>query len=141
MITTDLEVNQIAGNDLLAFDSRLSGIDSAAQDKRSEPRNSTTFQLKCETYNAESDTFEISYGIVHNYSTNGLYFETKNSFQPSEPVCLSLKDRLSGECDGELAIGVHAQVVWCKLLNTGFNHRYGIGVKYFEPIESHIESH
>lgn len=139
MITTDLEVNQIAGNDLLAFDSRLSGIDSAAQDKRSEPRNSTTFQLKCETYNAESDTFEISYGIVHNYSTNGLFFETKNPLQPNDPVCLSLKERSSDKSDNELAIGVHARVVWCKILNTDFDPSYGVGVKYFEPIESLIE--
>ena len=139
MISTDLAKNKIEGKDILAFDLRSSGNEPTTQDKRSEPRNYRIFQLKCETYNTESDTFEISAGIAHNYRANGLYFETQNPLQPNDPVCLSSKDRLSGKCDSELAIGVHAKVVWCKLLNTGFDPRYGVGVKYFEPIESHIK--
>jgi len=44
------------------------------------------------------------------------------------------------KCDSEFAKGVHAQIVWCKPLNTGFEPRYGVGVNYFEPIESHIRN-
>ena len=135
MITTDIATNKIEGKDLLAFDLKLSGAEPAAQGKRSDPRYFKTFQLKCETYNTESDTFEIFDGIAQNYSANGLYFETKNPFQPRDPVYLSSQDLLLGKFDSELAIGVHAQIVWCKLLNTGFGPKYGVGVKYFEPIE------
>ena len=140
MIGTDTATNKIKDQDLLAFDLRLPATEPAAQDKRSETRNYRTFKIKCKTYITELDTFEISDGIAHNCSTNGLYFETKNPFQPSDPVCLSSKDPLLSTIDSELAIGVHAQIVWCKLLNTGFDPKYGVGVKYFEPIESHIES-
>ena len=35
---------------------------------------------------------------------------------------------------GEFEKGVHAQIVWCKPLETDFNPEYSVGVKYFEPI-------
>ena len=138
MITTDLVINKIEGKDLWAFDSCLSDTDTATQDKRSELRNYRTFQLKCKTYNTESDNFEISDVIAHNYSAKGLYFETAKPFQPEDPVCLSLKDRLLGNCDSEFTNAVHAQIIWCKPLNMVFEPKYGVGVKYFEPIESKI---
>ena len=124
----------------MAFDLRLPATGPAAQDKRSVPRYYMTFKIKCETYNAESDIFEISDGIAQNHSANGLYFESKNPFHPRNAIFLSSNDPLLGKYDRELTIGVHAQIVWCKLLKTGFDPRYGIGVKYFEPIESRIES-
>lgn len=139
MITKELTVNKIEDTDLLALDLSLSNTELATQDKRSEPRNCRTFELRFKTYNTDLDTFETSNGIVKNYSTNGLFFETKNPLQPNDPVCLSLKERSSDKSDNELAIGVHARVVWCKILNTDFDPSYGVGVKYFEPIESLIE--
>ena len=138
MITTDLAIDRIEGNGLMPADLRLSKIEPATQDRRSELRKHRIFQLKCKTYNIESDTFEISNVIVHNYGANGIYFETKNPFQPCEPVCLSLVNQLIDICDSEFAKGVHAQVVWCNHLNTDLDPRYGVGVKYFEPIESKI---
>lgn len=139
MTTTDIAINKIVSEDLLAFDLKLSGTVPAVQNKRTEPRYFKTFQLKCETYNTESDTFEVSNCIARNFSAKGLFFESKNPFQPRDPVCLSSKDLLLRKCYSELAIGVHAEIVWCKLLSTGFGPRYGVGIKYFEPIESHFE--
>ena len=55
-------------------------------------------------------------------------------FQPGDPVCLLLKDQLLDKYDSEFAKGVHAQIIWCKTLNMGIDPRYGVGVKYFEPI-------
>ena len=140
MITTDLAIDRIEGNGPMPADLRLSKIEPATQDRRSELRKHGIFQLKCKTYNIESDTFEISNVIVHNYGANGLYFETRHPFQPCEPVCLYLVNQLIDTCDSEFAKGVHAQIVWCKQLNTGFDPRYGVGVNYFEPIESAIGS-
>ena len=140
MIGTDTATNKIKNQDLSAFDLRLPATRLAEQDKRSDSRNYRTFKIKCKTYNTESDIFEISDGIAKNHSASGLYFETKNPFHPSNVICLSSNDPLLGKYDRELTMGVHAQIVWCKLLNTGFDPRYGVGVKYFEPIESHIES-
>ena len=139
-ITTDLTVNKFEDTDILGFDLRLSNTELATQDKRSEPRNCRIFELRCKTYNTDSETFEISDVIVKNYSTKGLFFETKNPLQPKDPVCLSLKKRSSDKSDNEFVLGVHAQVVWCKILNTDFDPSFGVGVKYFEPIESLIES-
>ena len=138
MITTDIAIDRIEGKGLRPAAFRLSKIRPATQDKRSEPRKQKNFQLKCKIYNFESDTFEISNVIVRNYGTKGLYFETRCTFQPQELVCLFSVDQLLDACDSEFAKGVHAQIVWCKPLNTGFDPRYGVGVKYFEPIESAI---
>jgi hypothetical protein len=138
MITTDIAIDRIEGKGLMPADLRLSNIEPATQDRRSEPRKQRNFHLKCKIYNIESDTFEISNVIVHNYGANGLYFETRHPFQPHEPVCLFSVDQLLDACDSEFAKGVHAQIVWCKPLNTVFDPRYGVGVKYFEPIEAHI---
>ena len=138
MITKDLAINQIQDRGHLTFDIRLSGKEPATQDKRSESRNYKHFQLICKTYNIQTDTFEIYDGIAKNCSASGLYFETKNPLQPSDPVCLLLRDQLLDSGNGEFAKGVHAQVVWCKFLNKDINPRYGIGVKYFEPIETHV---
>ena len=140
MITTDLAIDRIEGNGLMPADLRLSKIEPATQDRRSELRKHRIFQLKCKTYNIESDTFEIYNVTVHNNGSNGLYFESKNSFQPCEPVCLFSANQLLDKCDSEFAKGVHAQIVWCKPLKKGFDPRCGVGVKYFEPVESHIKS-
>jgi Tfp pilus assembly protein PilZ len=40
----------------------------------------------------------------------------------------------SSQAISEFEKGVHAQIVWCKPLETDFNTGYGVGVKYFEPI-------
>ena len=140
MITTDFPINKTEGKDFMPFDLRLSNQEPATQDKRSEPRVHKVFQLKCKTYNIESDTFEISDAIVHNYGANGLYFEATNPFHLHDPICLSLKDQLLEKSDSEFAKGVHAQIVWCKPLNTGSVPRYGVGVKYFETIELNVGS-
>lgn len=110
-------------------------IDPVIQEKRSEIRKHRIFRLTYKIYNAESDTFEISDGVSHNYSATGLYFETKNPFQPHDQVCLSSEDQLLGNCLSEFANGVHAQIAWCKPLNTSYPPRYGAGVQYNEPIE------
>ena len=138
MITTDLAIDKIEAKGLEDNDVKFSNVRAATRDKRSESRNQMIFKLKCKTYNTESDTFEISDAIAHNYSTNGLYLETNNPFQPDDPVCLSLRDQITGKYDSEFAIGVHAQIVWCKPLNTNFDPMYGVGVKFFEPVESHL---
>ena len=138
MITTDILIDKLEGEDLMPFDLRISNEGPAPSDKRTEHRKQRIFQLKCKVYNSESDTFEISDALVHNYGANGLYFEATNPFQPRDPVCLLLKGPLLDSCDSEFAKGVHAQIAWCKPLNTGFEPRYGVGVNYFEPIESHI---
>jgi tetratricopeptide (TPR) repeat protein len=70
MITNDLTVNKIEDTDLLALDLSLSNIELATQDKRSEPRNYRTFELRIKTYNTDLDTFETSNGIVKNYGTH-----------------------------------------------------------------------
>ena len=138
MITTDITIDKFEAKGLMPADLRLSNIEPATQDRRSEPRKQKNFQLKCKIYNFEPDTFEISNVIVRNYGTNGLYFETRCPFQPHEPVCLFSVGQLLDTCDSEFAKGVHAQIVWCRHLNTGFDPSYGVGVKYFEPIESKL---
>jgi hypothetical protein len=140
MITTDIPTDKIEAKDFRPFDLSTPKEASDTLDKRSEPRKQRIFQLQCKIYNFESDTFDISDALVHNYGANGLYFEATNSFQPCDPVCLLLKDQLLDGCDREFAKGVHAQIVWCRPLNMGSESRYGVGVKYFEAIESHIGS-
>jgi hypothetical protein len=59
-------------------------------------------------------------------------------------VCAEYETFLGGRrihytCLSEFVKGVHAQIVWCKPLNKGFYPRYGVGVKYFEPLESQID--
>lgn len=136
MNTTDIAIDKIESKALMPATLRLSKIGPATLDRRSEPRKQKNLDLKCKIYNFESDSFEISNVIVHNYGTSGLYFETRCPFQPHEPVCLFSVGQLLDRCDSEFAKGVHAQIVWCKPLNTGFDPRYGVGVKYFEPNES-----
>ena len=138
MITTDIPIDKIEGKDFMPFDLRISNEEPATSDKRTEPRKLRIFQVECKVYNSESDTFEISDALVHNYGANGLYFEATNPFLPRDPVCLLKKDQLLDSYDSEFAKGVHAQIVWCKPLNIGIDRRYGVGVKYFEPFESHI---
>jgi hypothetical protein len=141
MITTDISIDKIdAKEDFMPLELKLSDEASATSDKRSEPRKQRIFQLQCKIYNFESDTFDISDALVHNYGSNGLYFEATNSFQPRDPVCLFLKEQFLDGCDIEFAKGVHAQIVWCKPLNSGGGPRYGVGVKYFEPTDSYIGS-
>ena len=140
MITTDIPIDKIEDKDFMTFDLMIPNEEPGISDKRSEPRKQRIFQLECKIYNFESDTFENSDVHVRNYSANGLYFEAENPFQPRDPVCLLLKDQLMDNCDREFAKGVHAQIVWCQPLNKGFDPRYGVGVKYFEPIESAIGS-
>ena len=134
MTTTDIAIDKFEGKDFISFDLRLPYEEPTTSDKRTEPRKQRFFQLKCKVYNSESDTFEISDALAHNCGANGLYFETKNPFQPGDPVCLLLKDQLLDKYDSEFAKGVHAQIIWCKTLNMGIDPRYGVGVKYFEPI-------
>jgi hypothetical protein len=122
MISTALSPNKTAENDILALNLRSTRNKSITKDRRCEHRNYGIFQLICKSYDFDSDTFDISGGVVKNYSDNGLY-----------------KDRLLGKCDSESAIGAHAQVVWCKILKPGFNPRYGVGARYFEPIESDVK--
>jgi hypothetical protein len=140
MTATDIPLDKIEGKDFMPFDPGIFNEEPATSDKRTEPRKQGIFQLKCKVYNSESDTFEISDALVHNYGASGLYFETTHPFQPHDPVCLLSKDPLVNSCESEFAKGVHAQIVWCKPLNTGFGPRFGVGVEYFEPIESHIKS-
>ena len=61
------------------------------------------------------------------------------SVQDIHTVYLSLTDQLLGGCNNEFANGFHAQIVWCKPLNTGSDPRFGVGVKYFEPFESQFK--
>jgi len=136
MTATDIAIDKVKGNGPIPAAFRLSKIRPATPDKRSEPRKQRNLNLNCKIYNFETDTFEISNVIVRNYGTAGLYFETKSPFQPHEPVCLFSVGQLLDTFDSEFAKGVQAQIVWCKPLNTGFDPRYGVGVKYFEPIET-----
>ena len=140
MITADISTDKIEAKDFRTFDLSIPNEAPDTLDKRSESRKQRIFQLQCKIYNFESDTFEISNALVHNYSAIGLYFEATNSFQPHEPVCLFSVGQLLDTCDSEFAKGVHAKILWCKPLKTDFDPRYGVGVKYFEPIESAIGS-
>ena len=138
MTIIDISIDKIEDKGPVPLDLRFSNID-ATPDRRSEPRIQKMFQLNCISYNPEPDTFEISDAIVHNYSANGLYFEAANPFQPDDPVCLSSKDESLENCNREFAIGVHAKIVWCRRVEDGFDPTYGVGVNYFEPLESNIE--
>ena len=135
MITKDIPIDKIEDEDFILFDLMLSNEEPATSDKRCAPRKQKIFQLKCKIYNSELGTFENSDALVRNFSSKGLYFETANPFQPGDPVCLLLTDQLLNKCDSEFEKGVHAQIVWCKPLDTGFYLGYGVGVKFFEPIE------
>jgi hypothetical protein len=134
MTTTNIPIDKNEDKDFMPFELRLPDEAPGTSDKRREPRKQRIVQLKCKIYNFELDTFENIDTLVHNYSANGLYFEAAIPFQPDDPVFLLLKDQLLDKCDSELAKGVHAQILWCKHLDTGFDPRYGVGVKYFEPI-------
>ena len=136
MITEDNPIDKIEAEDFIPLDLKLSSEESATSDRRSETRDQRIYHLKCKIYNFESDTFETSGALVLNYGANGLYFESAKSFQPRDPVYLFSVGRLLDTYDSEFAEGVHAQIVWCKPLNTDFDPRYGVGVNYFEPIES-----
>ena len=138
MTTTDISTDKIEDKGLVPFDLSFSNFDTTP-DRRSEPRIQRIFQLNCTRYDAEPDTFEISDAVVHNYGANGLYFEAANPVQPDDPICLSSKDESLENCDNEFAIGVHAKVVWCRRLNKSLDPSYGVGVNYFEPLESPVE--
>ena len=140
MITTNIPKDKIEAKTTIPIDLKSSNEESPISDRRSETRKQIIFHLKCKIYNFESDTFETLDALVLNYGVNGLYFESAKSLQPGEPVCLTLVDKPPDPCDSEFAKSVHAQVVWCKPLNTDFDPGYGVGVKYFERIESHIGS-
>jgi len=140
MITTDIPIDKIEGKDFMPVDLGITNEEPATSDKRTEPRKQIIFQLKCKIYDSELDIFKNSDALVRNFSSNGLYFEAANPFQPEDPVCLSIRDQITGKYDAEFAIGIHAQIVWCKPLNTNFDPRYGVGVKFFEPVKSHIGS-
>jgi hypothetical protein len=135
MMRTDRPIDSIKPEGFISLDSKPSSGESAIPDRRSETRKQKIFHLKCKMYNPESDTFETADTLAINYGVNGLYFEAEKPFKPGEPVCLTLIDQPPDTCHSEFAKGVHAQIVWCKRLNTGFDPRYGVGVKYFEPIE------
>ena len=60
MITTDIVIDKVKGNGPMPADLRLSKIEPATQDRRSELRKHRIFQLKCKTYNIESDTLSDS---------------------------------------------------------------------------------
>ena len=134
MLTANIQTDKIEAMDLRPIDLSIPNEAPDTLDKRTVPRKQRIFQLQCKIYNFESDTFDISDVLVHNYGANGLYFESTNPFQPHEPVCLFLKEQLLDGCNSEFSKGVHAQIVWCKPLNSGSGPRYGVGVKYFEPI-------
>ena len=136
MMRTDSPIDSIKPERFISLDSKPSSGESAIPDRRSETRKHEIFHLKCKVYHPESDTFEKADTLAINYGVNGLYFEAEKAFKPGEPVCLTLIDQPPDTCPSEFAKGVHAQIVWCKPLNTGFDPRHGVGVKFFEPIES-----
>ncbi|MGD8208257.1 MAG: hypothetical protein PVI42_05240 [Desulfobacterales bacterium] len=135
MMRTDISIDNIRTKGFISLDSKPSSVESATPDRRCETRKQNIFHLKCKMYNPESDTFELADTLAINYGVNGLYFEAEKPFKPGEPVCLTLLDQPPDTCHSEFAKGVHAQIVWCKPLNAGSDPRYGVGVKYFEPIE------
>ena len=80
----------------------------------------------------EEPVGNIYFGLMHNESRHGMYFESMSGFQPGTVIKIKFDEPSpilnDGSCRG--------QVVWSKEINEKSFHGYGAGVQYWalDPI-------
>ena len=75
----------------------------------------------------EPKAHHFYYAMMHNYSCNGMYFESLFSLNPGSKVKIKVENPPLADVPPVMS----AQVKWCReLLNDNSFYCYGIGVEY-----------
>ena len=73
---------------------------------------------------------------MYNYGNGGMYFETDLIHRPGEEIFIDF-DNLPHFSKTDVLEGFRAAVVWCKKVGeTEMVKKYGVGVKFYEPLLS-----
>jgi Tfp pilus assembly protein PilZ len=132
MILTKTALTDETSEDPGLLPSFTADFQYSKSEQRSEARKNCLYNLECKVYHLEKDFFETTPAVALNYSKSGLYFKTNHLFESGSPVYILLKVPEMDPFDGEFAKGVHAQVVWCKMIDNGSKPSYGVGLRFFE---------
>ena len=100
----------------------------------------------CERNDYAADIAFSYFNKIHSYNAEtlnlgrgGMCFKSNLWLQPGVTVCIRLKKTHpngtdSGHCEGLRSIAL-AEVKWCSELPDARVLPYGVGVKYFEPVD------
>lgn len=102
------------------------------KDKRCCCRRKVIVGIRCSFFNTEKHY----QGIMHNLSSEGMYFESSVAFPIGSNIYFTLTEVPSYGSDPESRMDLRteslAQVIWCQPVK-GKKGLYGIGVKYHKP--------
>lgn len=101
------------------------GIKEHQTNDQIESRNSKRFRH--ESMITLKDDFGYPYyGMMHNASRSGLYFQALNEIRPGKNIHIQIEDLPPGLLQNSCRV----KIVWCERLNGNSDFRYGIGIKY-----------
>ena len=89
----------------------------------------TKYDYSC--YN--KDNFYYTCAKMHNYSCEGMYFESDYALQPGAKVNVEMADDTM-PCIADRELDVYcAEVKWCKKIATSDVAHFGVGIRFFKP--------
>jgi hypothetical protein len=75
---------------------------------------------------------------MYNYSEGGLYFESECPFKPGSDILIRVEKSAAGTYPAALNEGYRTitigEVKWCMEIPCAESGRYGVGIKYCEPV-------